>query len=754
MYEIISVILITGGIISAPCDAQTVNAYRTVSSGYFDAVEIWEIYNGSDWVAASKKPDKDYDIYIENAHLVTLRQDEEVKSLYLNAAIGADQKININGWELHIYGSLNAFEGDAPGTSRGAWNTNNWIGNSLGSKIVFKGDSRTIIEEGAWSGFSINSTYSVVFDGGVGTEFVINEPFKANKFTIKSGTVVQNWMEEKGCSTLSFNSNDDFGEGAYGDLVVEDGATLETKCSEGITFRSSTQPSSLFEIEEGGNLVLKGNQPEINAATISLEGNVFYQGESGNQQFITSELAGSGEVETYRNLFFSGAAIKELPSTLEVKGDFEKLGGGSVQQNNTTLIFSGNEDQNVSNWAMEVDELEIDKSAGEIRVDNDITVIDNFLMNKGSLDLSNNNLFFNTSGLGSYQYTGGTWLNLAEVHYENIPSILNAENATFPFIDQKEGGIRKLQLVGNHSASNPDITIQYHEAKGVNQDPGFQDDDGTPILYQLNSYFTFSGTMAGTEDLELKISADNLIVEDADDLRIVGNQEAAPGMHLPGEMVGGEAWSKREVSFDELNGNDFTIGSYRVATILPVYWLNYRANQSEKGNLIFWEIGGKDRLKLFYLYRSLGGIDHFEKIGKVNPKVNQVKQDYSFLDGGIINGELAYYQIEILKKDGKRIFSPVFKLEQNQNFQFTGLAIGPNPYSGGNLYLNVSKKWLKHEFKIHLQDCQGTFIAQFRGKGKLIFQDLKNTLKEQSAGLYFISFIHPSGIQVLKWVKQ
>ncbi len=286
--------------------AKSTNAYRTVSSGYFDEVSIWEIYDGTDWVAAGQKPGQENDIFIENAHTVTLRQNEEIKSLYLNADIGADQKININGWELHLYGSLNAFEGAAPGSPCGAWNTNNWIGNSLNSKLVFKGEPRTIIEEGAWSGFSINSIYSVIFDGGDGTEYIIKEPFKANRFTIKSGTVVQKWSAEEGCATFSFNTNDDFGEDPYGELIVEDGATLETLCSGEITFRSSTQPSSLFKIKEGGNLVLKGNEPEINATTISLEGNVAYEGESGNQYFISADLEGSGVVDSYHNLSFSG----------------------------------------------------------------------------------------------------------------------------------------------------------------------------------------------------------------------------------------------------------------------------------------------------------------------------------------------------------------------------------------------------------------------------------------------------------------
>ena len=94
--------------------------------------------------------------------------------------------------------------------------------------------------------------------------------------------------------------------------------------------------------------------------------------------------------------------------------------------------------------------------------------------------------------------------------------------------------------------------------------------DGTEIVYQLHSYFQVSANPGlGQEELELRISAESLLLEQVVDLRVVSRGLAAPGRSIPG-VLEGFPWAKRRLKWAELSGAEFTIGSYREATVLPI----------------------------------------------------------------------------------------------------------------------------------------------------------------------------------------
>ncbi|MDG1278130.1 MAG: T9SS C-terminal target domain-containing protein, partial [Algoriphagus sp.] len=224
--------------------AQEINAYKTISSGIYSNPTIWQVFDGFAWVPALTKPSNANDIYIDQTHLVTLTANEQAKSVFINAEAGANQKLNLAGFALEIYGSLNSFSGAAPGLPSGTWNSQNWIGNSIGSRLIFKGNSRTIIRKNHWSGFTINSRYSVIFDPDEGQELVIEEPFKAVQFIVRSGTVIQKLdtsVIPAICASLSFNNETTiYGVGPFGTLTVESGGTFVSQCNLGILFRSAT----------------------------------------------------------------------------------------------------------------------------------------------------------------------------------------------------------------------------------------------------------------------------------------------------------------------------------------------------------------------------------------------------------------------------------------------------------------------------------------------------------------------------------
>src|SRR5690606_20534797 len=173
--------------------------------------------------------------------------------------------------------------------------------------------------------------YGVIFNPEPGETLTVNAAFKANSFTIQSGTVIQTVNEEGifATSTFSYNIQDEFGTGPYGTFVIEPGATLisyGTKEFGEIVRRTDTKLAASFHLKEGGSLIILGEEPIIEANIIQLEGDVHYNGEAGNQQFISGEIPHSN----YNNVFFSGAAIKDLPMYLHVVGDIIFQDGGEI----------------------------------------------------------------------------------------------------------------------------------------------------------------------------------------------------------------------------------------------------------------------------------------------------------------------------------------------------------------------------------------------------------------------------------------
>ncbi|MBD8491046.1 T9SS type A sorting domain-containing protein [Echinicola sp. CAU 1574] len=742
-------------ILSCNSYAQSVGAYRSIASGDFDQIGIWEVYDGALWNAASTKPDKNHDVYIEFGHKVTLQQNESVHSLFLNAQTSTGEKLDINDFQLEVYGSLNAFSGSAPGTAVGTWNTIDWIGSSEVSELIFKGNSRVIIPSGAWSGFTTRSRYAVIFDPNPGAELTIQEPIKANRFVIKSGTVIQEGIPGMDCATFSFN-NDPAVTGAYGELIIESGGTLETDCGEEIIMRSvaGLVPALLLDLEEGASLVLNANDPEIDAVSINFAGTVIYNSNSGTQHFVTSNIASSANPESYQHIVFDGNASKELPNNLEVAGNITRSGGGAIVDNNTDLSFTGTTDQSVSGFALDVTNLDLNKSMGVLEVDQDINVKSTLMMTSGELDFNGNNLSINTTGLGGLVYLDGSWSNLNLLEYNNLPCILTTSNATFPFVDKYEGGVRALELTGMHTALTSGLNITYQQLPGVDHSANFLDSDGTLILYQLNSYFSFSGLAADNSDLILRISADDLIVDNVDDLRVVADHQAAEGDHMSGETSGGQLWARREVSLSELNGNDFTIGSYIVATILPITWVNYTVKANGKNNLVEWAVSSGEELSKYHIYRSEDNVDNFRKLESIS--VNDFvggKGVYQFFDQLLNEAEHYYYQIGAVDKWGEETFSPVFGLQRSDLLKGE-FHVFPNPYLAGNINFDLPIYEPNRVMTLIIKDAQGIEIAEYSGKIDQITNSFAEKLKSLRKGFYIISCVVENEVFTEKWIKQ
>lgn len=739
-------------IILSPCFSQELNAYKTIASGDFPNIGIWQVWDGSTWNPATVKPGIANDIYIDQTHTLRLIGNEEVKSVFINSQTGAGQKLNLNGFELEIYGVLSAFTGLAPGTPTGAWNSQNWIGTSVTSKLIFKGGTRTIIPSNAWSGFSTNSRYSVIFDPGDGVELTIEEAFKALSFTIKSGTVIQKLdksVNPADCPSFSFNTETTvYGTGPYGEFVIEPGATLISDCNSEIIFRSGSTSALNFDLQNGGTLILEGNAPKMEVANFQLNGKIIYRGGTLPKTYLGSTYSDAATPQAVRDVELQGDQNLTLPNQLILLGNLIKSGTGNFNMTNTSLTLVGTNDQEIFGFPLVVRDLTLNKSNGIFYPNETLTVQRNLTLTEGSMDLEGNELHINTGGTGELAFSAGSWRNVGLFTYFNIPGTLSGSNSTFPFEDTQNGGIRKVQLLGNSAGGN--LSIQFTEYEGAEYNSDFDDTDGTRILYRLFSYFQFSNLTPSSNPLELRISADKLIVDDEDDLRIVATGYASPGTHLPG-LDPVELWARRSLTFSDLQGVNFTVGSYRTLTILPLDWLEINSESTPEGNLIRWKVAQEKNTMVFEIYRSEGHTKEWEKVGLVNSsgESNSV-QEYEFLDTSADRFVEYFYRIRQIDWDGKYSWSEVTKVPAPKGRIIGDLLIYPNPYESGDLKIMIPEFMELSQLELVIQGPQGNVIykSPFPGSALLV------GIPDLSPGLYLIRLQDHQHVLTGKLIKK
>ncbi|WP_111670927.1 T9SS type A sorting domain-containing protein [Algoriphagus litoralis] len=698
--------------------SQQIGAYKTIFSGDFPDISIWVVWDGFNWNPATVKPNQTNDIYVDQTHTLRLIGNEAVKNVYINAQTGAGQKLNLNGFELEVYGSLNAFSGAAPGIQSGSWNSQNWIGNSLTSRLVFRGNSRTIIPSGAWSGFSTNSRYSVIFDPGDGVELIIEEPFKALSFTVKSGTVIQKLdttVFPAACPTFSFNNETTvYGTGPFGEFIIESGATFLTDCNSDILFRSGTISALNFDLQNGGTLILEGSNPEIEAANFQLNGRVIFRAGTSPKTYLSSTFVDASTPSAVRDLELQGSQNLTLPTSLTLLGNLEKSGTGNFLASGTNLTVFGSSDQEIIGFPLEVRDLTVNKAAGVFYPNADLSILRNLIQVQGTLDLEGNDLRINTGLLGSLNFNEGSWRNIGQFTYFGIPANLDGSNSTFPFEDTRNGGIRKVQLLGNSIGGS--LSVNFTEYLGAEYNSGFIDTDGTTILYRLFSYFNFSNFSPSSNPVELRISADDLIVDNVDDLRIVGTGYAAPGAHLQG-LDPVELWARRTLTFDELAGVNFTVGSFRTLSILPVTWLELISRSTSRGNELKWRVAKEENNLLFEVYRSerptVSEAD-WKKIGVINSLGDtDLTREYQYLDTAAHRFKDYYYKIKQVDFSGRGSWSGVTRVAfPKEILPQEELILYPNPYASGELSLILPPSIDAKAAELIIQDSQGMTIVQ------------------------------------------
>ncbi|WP_209331005.1 T9SS type A sorting domain-containing protein [Lunatimonas salinarum] len=723
----------------------------------------WEVFQEGTWSPALVPPSRVNDVFILRGQEVRLSESAEVNSLHLfGQGESPGRKLNLQQFDLNIYGALRSIGEDLDGNwviHPNAHPSTDWIYPEQGS-LVFRGESRVVVDRSSWSGLTNYSRFMVRFNPEPGAVLTVNAAFKANAFIIESGTVYQTVNTEgtAATSTFSFNIHDSFGVGAYGSLIVRSGARLisEASAPDGqILRRTGARPAAEFIVEEDAELVLLGLRPQLEAASVQLDGRVTYLNEGvQNQQFLAKTFAESQQITTYHTLTFAGVGPKILPSELILHGDF-LVEGGSVLDGGTALTLLGVEDQLIDWDGFRLTDLSVSKSGGLVRMAHDAEVMRDLSMEAGYVDFEGNRLLLNTLAVGTYRYQQGYWRNLSGLDLHHLANTLDDLNAVFPFFDDILGSPRKLRLLAHSITSNQGLSIEYLQQPGVGYGAGLIDHDGKEIVYYLHSHFVMNRTGDHEGELEVWIQGDDMVLNDLSDLRISGDGEVAHGLHRESVVQHTTLWAGRLLEFEDLSAATFTLASTEPLSILPLEWAHLSATEVDGGVQITWQSEAKEGTR-FKLVRALGaGVPFDPVMDAASDSLGREGASFYFLDSLQGFSEIrVFYQLIALYEGGTVSESPVFAVTVKDSGGETTAAIFPNPYFSGPVNLIIPPRFLRGDTRLIIHDSRGKLWQDRVLESQKQVMDLAAHLAELGQGVYFFHLLNKQNSQTIKWLKK
>jgi hypothetical protein len=122
-------------------------------------------------------------------------------------------------------------------------------------------------------------------------------------------------------------------------------------------------------------------------------------------------------------------------------------------------------------------------------------------------------------------------------------------------------------------------------------------------------------------------------------------------------------------------------GVLQPAVVLSADLENLNAVENEAFVTVSWETNSEITTDLFEIERSIGGYDHFEKIGENKAAGNSSeKLIYTFQDNGYSHGTLNYYRLKVLDQNGEASYSNAVGVETTpKGEQFVNFFPNPAP---------------------------------------------------------------------------
>jgi hypothetical protein len=185
-------------------------------------------------------------------------------------------------------------------------------------------------------------------------------------------------------------------------------------------------------------------------------------------------------------------------------------------------------------------------------------------------------------------------------------------------------------------------------------------------------------------------------------------------------------------------------------SVLPVTFLNFSG--ALKGNQVNlkWITGAEINNKGFNVQRSLDG-RIFSTIGFVaSANASNTTNTYQFTDD--VKGKRIYYRLEQVDKDGKTSFSNVVTIINNQTIQL--VQVVPNPVKNSFDLIPSATITASTKVQVEIRNAIGSLITSLSGNFDIVRNNIKNSLSNQAAGMYFFTILANGETERIKILKQ
>lgn len=564
-------------------------AYRSVTSGNWNAIATWERYNpvNDTWSAATtgQIPGAQDSVFIQASQTVTLTQNQSCLNLAMQNAAGI--KLALNDFTLEVGGTIGAFTNPVatfafPLTYTATVNLAINNGTNGAGVIRFIGATRNIFNQGQWGANPAN--WNCEFALNNGSTGTLPGNFKAGRITIVSGTV--------------FANNDFRPDGAAastGDIIINSGATLRVN---GSIARTGTATNTIDSIDIYGTLEMGGTPSNQNLSAVNFRVN-------NGGKFVKINNNALNTTITNRDW--------AIGSTLEYAGTANQTIGGEFPNTLAKVV--------------------INNTNGTVNFSGNRYITDTLIMTAGNISIATtDSLTLGVTKTGTLIYTSGTIVGKLNRYIASTTT----GNILFPV-----GTANDYRPINANFVSAPMSSgnvSMFHIDSGANNQTITSFLDGTFNIDRISqSYWGGSinnGLLATNITLTCTLTGQTGILN-ASTTRVVGSSDnGASYGSLGGSHVNGSGVTAIRSGFQVNSPLNFRIhlGGNSISNPLPVNFKSFTATKSENGVNLKWITASESNNNLFEVQRSDNGAKYYN-IALVKGSVNSnTATTYTFKD--------------------------------------------------------------------------------------------------------------------------
>ncbi len=459
-------------------------------------------------------------------------------------------------------------------------------------------------------------------------------------------------------------------------------------------------------------LITSGATFNAGSYTHTISGDFSNQGTLDGQTstFIFDGASGSDGISgagttVFNHLTFDVGSIMEIVTSIGVTGDFA-INGTSLDLTNASVEFSGASLSVLSGASPTFNDLTINKSAGNVRLDVDASISNSLTLTNGLLLLNGNELSVTNPLASAIDRTSGLIVSESTDNSSKINWSIgtNLDQHIFPFgtvsseyipfsfdLNSGDAGIVSVSTypTGSDNLPFPSGVLNI-DASNINNskhtvDRFFQIDLAGETTPSVDIEFTATATEIGTISGLMAQRWNGTIWEPP----LPGQTNTATSVAVP-NVTQFSPWA--------ISGNEMA---------LPVELVDFSARIKDKKVTLIWSTATEINNEGFIIQRSVDG-KSFDDIGYVKGHEDSDELlSYSFKDYAPPSG-LIYYRLKQVDFDGAFEFSRIEVAEIAKEFN-ESFSIFPNPIQGTSIELKT-EGIQNEEISLSLMSIDGKII--------------------------------------------